>query len=321
MYSMKTLHKTVSGSYLFGTNVEGSDRDYKTVVLPSLDELLLAKPKLLKNKQHQTEEVDTEVLTLHTLTRDFVNGQTYALELVFAAPNQTETTWEFQAYCNSLKLYVTSEMNSLVGYLMGQFSKYADKGERYNEVVKVREALAKFQEHQKLSVDIKGFRLSQVVPTVLHSFKDSQYVKHVFFEGQDFLEVLGRKYGYTLYLDEVVERLTELEKSFGNRTKKAAAEGTADWKALMHAVRVGFEAEELLSTGKLTLPFTGEKQQYLLDVRNGKKTLDEVRDKLNAQLELVTQLKAKSTLPTSEEVRESAEMLLLSFLKTHYGLQ
>lgn len=317
---MKTLHKTVSGSYLYGTNVEGSDRDYKTVVLPSLDELLLAKPKTLKNKVTQTEEVDSEVLSLHTLTRDFVDGQSYALEVVFAAANQTETTPEFQAYCEQLKLYVTSEMNSLVGYLMGQFSKYADKGDRYNEVVKVRETLAKFQERQKLSADHKGFKLAQVVPTVLHLHSGSQYVKHVFYEGQDFLEVLGRKYGYTLYLDEVVERLTELETSFGHRTKKAAAEGTADWKALHHCCRVAMEAEELLTTGKLTFPFTGSRLDFLMKVKLGKESLGTVTEFLNEKLRTITYLKSQSRLPSSKDVSEEAEHLLLEFLRNFYNL-
>ena len=70
-----------------------------------------------------------------------------------------------------------------------------------------------------------------------------------------------------------------------------------DTKYAMHIMRLGFEGVELLSTGKITLPFVGERRDICLQVRGGTCTLQEVlnwSNGLEAQLE---QLLVSSPLP------------------------
>lgn len=50
----------------------------------------------------------------------------------------------------------------------------------------------------------------------------------------------------------------ELESQFGYDTKYA-----------LHILRLGYEGVELLTDGKITLPFTGERRSFLLSVRKG----------------------------------------------------
>jgi hypothetical protein len=71
-----------------------------------------------------------------------------------------------------------------------------------------------------------------------------------------------------------------------------------DWKALSHAVRVGHEALELLSTGKITLPLPIA--PLLLDIKQGRLPYQEVSDQIEKLLEDVENAAAIS--PLSDEV-------------------
>lgn len=87
------LFSTLYGSYLYGTNTPTSDLDRKVLVLPSLDDLLLAKKvvnKVKRTGEHdgtdKSQVVDEEYIPLQVFARDFLEGQTYALELAHAVP-------------------------------------------------------------------------------------------------------------------------------------------------------------------------------------------------------------------------------------------
>lgn len=89
---MTTLFKTRYGSWLYGTNTPTSDLDYKHIVLPYLDDLLVGKrvknevekTNTEKNTRNSAEDVDNEYIPLQVFAHDFLGGQTYALELAFA---------------------------------------------------------------------------------------------------------------------------------------------------------------------------------------------------------------------------------------------
>ena len=97
------LFSTLTGSHLYGTNTPTSDLDRKVIVLPSLDDLLLCKKITNKVKQTGAVQVDNqtvdksgrtdeEQLPLQVFARDFLEGQTYALEMAFAMP-MTRREW------------------------------------------------------------------------------------------------------------------------------------------------------------------------------------------------------------------------------------
>lgn len=48
-----------------------------------------------------------------------------------------------------------------------------------------------------------------------------------------------------------------------------------DTKYLYHLLRLGIQGVELMETGLITMPFTGSTRDHLLDIRNGKITLNE----------------------------------------------
>jgi hypothetical protein len=81
------------------------------------------------------------------------------------------------------------------------------------------------------------------------------------------LWVAGRQYDPGAKTKVILNSLQNLVEKYGTRSK-ASAEHGLDYKSLMHAYRLMGQAEELISTGKITLPRSAEEVKFLLGVRN-----------------------------------------------------
>jgi hypothetical protein len=82
--------------------------------------------------------------------------------------------------------------------------------------------------------------------------------------------------------------------NYGARAKLAEQSQGVDWKALSHAVRVGTEAMELLTTGNITFPRPDA--PYLVMIKTGKIPYKTVAEDIEVLLESVEQASASSIL-------------------------
>lgn len=303
---MKTLAKLVTGSHLYGTNVEGSDIDQKAVFLPDLDSLLLN--KIFRNSVSKLGDDDFERIPVNRFVFDMVNGQTYALELAFH-PDLDLSTDFGKLVVDLRENALTDDVSSMVGYCVAQSAKYCEKGNRLNAVKNIL-ALLKTKSG-KLGDHYDSMRELEVNSKYL-SFTEDETHKH--------LIVTGKKFPFSLSVDETAERLDTMKKKYGSRAVEASNFSGADMKALMHAVRVLYQAKEILTDRKLTLPFTGERQQFLLDIRNGKVPFEVIQSTLDKETEIVMELRNKATFQERALAKEKAEKLLLKFLYKQYGL-
>jgi hypothetical protein len=70
-----------------------------------------------------------------------------------------------------------------------------------------------------------------------------------------------------------------------------------DTKFAYHMVRLGCQGVELLTTGKVTLPMPVDHRNWLIELRNGKHTLQEALDAAEVLLEKLNYLKLHADLP------------------------
>ena len=125
------------GSHLYGTNTEKSDHDFKSVYIPSADEILLQRvrdstghevnrPEGFKNSPKDT---DDEAYSLQRYLTLLLQGQTVAIDMLFApSPLKTSPLWE-DLKANKHRL-LTKRAASFVGYCQAQANKYSVKGAR-----------------------------------------------------------------------------------------------------------------------------------------------------------------------------------------------
>lgn len=76
-----------------------------------------------------------------------------------------------------------------------------------------------------------------------------------------------------------------------------------DTKAGMHAVRLGLQGVELLSTGRITLPVPDNVRKYLLNIRGGRVIKDEVLERIEWLREELLDLRETTSLPERADYR------------------
>ncbi|MDQ6777285.1 MAG: nucleotidyltransferase domain-containing protein [Actinomycetota bacterium] len=110
------------------------------------------------------------------------------------------------------------------------------------------------------------------------------------------------------YVD--AQRRGLLGERHATRTRELSSEHGYDTKYAMHALRIAHQGQELLSTGRITLPIAEPERQRLLRVRRGEIPLGDVIDRLHAQSALLERLILSSDLP-DEPDRDTVDRFLV----------
>ena len=292
------------GSHLYGTATPLSDLDYKGVYVPHGRDILLqrvkgaisqSRPKA-PGEKNSAGDVDRELYSLQRYLELLAEGQTVALDMLFAPDAvilcEPRPEWR-QIQANSNRL-VTRRAASFVRYCRQQANKYGIKGSR---VAAARAALAMLVSAEadhgptaRLSAveeEVTTFASTTEHASLLDvEMPGGRLVRH--------LEVCGRKMAFTSSIKSAREVAHRLVGEYGERALQAERNEGIDWKALSHAVRVGREALELLRTGRITfpLPYASE----ILAIKRGERPYEAVGEEIERLLEAVEDAAVRSAL-------------------------
>lgn len=336
---MKKLFTTQYGSRLYGTNTPESDMDLKHVVLPELNDLLLGKQviNVVKKTNNQKftrnsdEDIDTEFIPLQVFAKDFLGGQTYALELAYAV-DYTEAGQVlhdplFKGFCAELRSrFLTSNMTALIGYAVNQASLYSFKGERLNAVrglEKVfKDMIAETPSETRANDYVKAFE-EAMMPLTLEFPKYIQLSEYAInHEGtmRPCVKMLEKVLPYTSTFSTNLGVVKASLKKYGSRADAASIDNV-DWKAVAHAMRIVDEGIQLLTNRYLFFPYKDDYVKFFLEVKQGKIEHKVVIDLINLKLSELKDLEAISTLPKkSFELEQSLNSFLLEWLRMWYNL-
>ncbi len=137
------------GSFLYGTNTENSDRDYKSIYLPNINDVLLQKVKQTINHntgndktKNTKDDIDEQLFSLHYFIDLACKGETVALDMIHVPPSKciiADDLWEF-IYTNRSKFY-TKNMKAFLGYCRKQCAVYGLRAGRLSDVREVIKVL------------------------------------------------------------------------------------------------------------------------------------------------------------------------------------
>lgn len=352
---MQKLFTCLYGSRLYGTQTPTSDLDVKHIVLPALDHLLLGKK--VSNSVHKTnnaantrngaDDIDEEFIPLQVFARDFVIGQTYALELAFALEghhagqtfyNLTTGKETFIGSASSITFFtfvkelrekfLTSNIKAMMGYVVNQANLYSFKGERLNVAREFRECLMKgFMDPECGTDPLSDFATSD---KHLQHFEalQAKYPKYFKITEYDIgggrmrpcFMLLEKTFPYTNTLDHSLLVVDTIIKKYGSRAEQAS-ESNVDWKATMHALRIVDEGLLLLAEHKLSFPFEQSYVDRLLSIKRGEQPLDPIRAELEGKLDLLKTLEQQTTLPESNAaLMQEFEAWMLVWLHRFYAV-
>jgi hypothetical protein len=300
----KVIFATKFGSYLYGTVTPESDLDVKSVRVPCARDILLQRIErtVTENTKSNTcekntpSDIDRETWALHEFFRLVREGQTVAMDALFAP----SFAWTQPA--NPLWLdiihhrhrFLSRRAGSFLGYCRQQANKYGIKGSRMHAAERARAVLRGLLERDT-NADLGDVQsdFAPLLATIEHveivdiPTPSGGAVRH--------LSVCGRKAPYTSSLKSAFDMYHRLFEQYGERARQAKQNQGIDWKALSHAVRVGREARELLTTGHITFP--RPEGQYLVAIKKGQIPYGAVADDIERMLEQVELAAKESSLP------------------------
>lgn len=305
---MKTLIKIKHGSHLYGTNTATSDLDFKGVHLPSAEKILLQKAsktvdkgtKIGSSEKNTKDDVDDQSYPLDKFLDMLIAGDTVATEILFAPEDAiVEQSEEWPLIKKTGISLLNRKCKGFVGYCQRQAAKYGIKGSRMaackSAMEMFKEALDDYGPTASVSV-IRG-RLLEFVTNTDHS-------SLVELEGGNgkmiHFECVDRKTPFNANLRTAYDLYAKIYDNYGERARQAMVNENIDWKAVSHAVRVAYQAIELLTEGKITFP--RPEATLLRSIKGGKEDYKHVSKMLEALVEKVQLASETSSLPETSSI-------------------
>lgn len=297
------LMKTEFGSHLYGLSTPESDRDYKSVFVPTFADVVLKKSEVEcrtsnEGGKNTKDDVDTENMTLHHLMMLLFKGETNSMAMLHSRnSNLLETSEEWEYLYEHRAEFYTTRMDAYLGYACGQAKRYSMKGDRYNAVLELKEivdSLANYQkgqvrvQHLAASLPVNDYMMFETVTT------DVAVHQHY--------TVCGRRFDVGLSCKQLQQCVDKLLSEYGERTKRAADMSGADWKAYSHAMRACFEVLGVYRTGDLVYPL--KDREYLMKVKLGQVPMVEASGMLE---NLVEEVRRETEIAKKNGLRDKVD--------------
>jgi len=316
------LMSTVFGSHLYGLETPTSDTDHKGIFMPSVSDILLGQiPKTQKlssgpsHERNSQGDVDSETYSLHHFVQLALQGQTVALDMLHGN-KEIETSEEWVFLKEHRHLFYTKSMRSFIGYARKQAAKYGIKGSRLDAV---REALA--------------FLITKGDTTIGQLWTDYPAESvwlgehcdvHLSYDISYFIsywEVCGKKMTFGGKASHYVPMLQKYYDNYGKRARLAEKNEGVDWKAVSHALRVGYQTRAIFEHGTFSYPL--KETSYLMAVKQGQVLYVNVAKVLDSLMEELETLAQQSSLPDKPDIEfwyDWLERITLNQIERYVGV-
>ena len=338
----KIIFECRVGSHLYGTNRPESDEDFLGVFLPSTEDLLslgncpsewTMNEKLSDGPRNAKGDTDRKYFSLQKFLKLCGEGQSGAIELLFAPSNMiVKYTHEWEYILEHRDIFISKgSILPFVGFATAQMYKACVKGENLKML---RQLIENIESITKAFPDKKYKTVEEEVSAIWSSPNEGMFfgirlpcVKTTYtYEDKtmemECIQVVGRKFEFTQKIKDVLSKLKGLEGRYGTRSE-AALENGYDFKSMCHAYRLLYQAEELMATGKISLPRPKNEAIFLTIIREGKYEADYFQE-IETMITKLNQIKETSHLPYDcdfGKINELCkEMLFEHLFEEEYGL-
>lgn len=266
--SDKIIYSVYSGSQLYGLTTPESDVDIVSVFMPTAYDLLsLQKRDLVEESTKKSSEkrrndhndIDNNSYSLPNYMKLLLQGNPNLTEILFANPKQIIVdTPAFAFIKDNYEKFISKKVyDSFMGFAVSQRKKLEYKSQRFHELEK---AIAYLK--SSMILDNKMTQtMAEDLNKILQHYKGSKHNVEHFHVG--------------LPIDIIQKKIQEEYDQYGWRTKVASFKELGyDVKFSSHNLRLLAEGTEILETGKLIFPITGEAYSDIMEVKMGKVSLD-----------------------------------------------
>jgi len=307
----------VSGSFLYGTNVQTSDTDMQGLFvapknyylgLDTVEEVDLSIISKTDDGKNDCDAIDRKFNELRKFVKLAMAGNPNCIEQVFVPNSSIIYISDIgRKLLDSYSLFPSKLVKQrFIGYALSQIKKSKVKPDNFIELTQFK---ADYE-----SLDQNTWRSWFHTKLVEFKYINSIITKHIKFH-TDFATVGGLNFNLNVKIKDVYNSVCVRLSKASNRQDGWLKHGL-DLKYSMHSVRLMFEGMELLKTGKIIFPLTY--RDILLDIRNGKLTLQEIEELTDQTFKELDNF--ESELPSTPN-HHKINQLLIDLVEEHWALK
>lgn len=295
---------TLGGSYAYGTNVEGSDIDLRGVYLNSKQEILSMR---CKNKPYTPSDSDSVIYPLKQIIGLLHNSNPNVIEILGTREEDIFIiSEEGKLLKDNVEIFLGSDAvyNAFLGYSQNQLRrlKNAMARDSYTQSEKEEHMLESIQKR------INTFELSyQHIDKDLKLYIDDssreEYDKEIMID-------INLNHYPLRDLKCMLSEMNEVVKQYGKLNHRNRKKDEPHLlKHSMHLVRLYLMGTDIL-TGKGIRTYREGDKEFLLDIRNGKYTYEEIFEIANRLEGEFKYAKENSVLPKKADEEKIAELVM-----------
>ena len=316
----KLIFLIKAGSHFFDLNTPQSDKDYRGVYMPTLEEFYKGEGKRRfaeykttpGNKtgvKNSNKDVDFNLFSYTFFLDLLAKGDFNMMELLHAPQDKILVdSPEFQYLRNIRKSLLVNDISAFLGFIKKEYRRYGVNIHHYEQQEKFLKFMKKYSGHTRLSEiwnDIKKYAEGNVFIT----FTESRTGNNKLVPS---LKIAQRLYQNTVSVKYVTEALETKLKRYGHRQKNMAKDGV-EFKGLYHALRLIYEANDLFDHGEFKLPFSPERHKMLLDIKTSNVDQDFIFNLIDDEIDKIY-AREKGVITNRRIIEERIERLKFSIV-------
>jgi len=263
------LFLMISGSHFFNLNTPSSDLDFRGIYISRsgtdcLNDEVEYKTNKTKEK-NSSLDVDVNLYSLKKYLNLLGRGDFNMMEILYAPEDKILfSSTIFKELQNLRSGLLVNDITSFLGFISKEYKRYGIDSNHLGIQQKFLCFLKTLPETDRL---IKHWDKVEAYESDPQNFLKLSETKNVNSTIKTII-IAKRTYHATCQISTIKEEITEGISKYGARRKAQALSGV-EFKGLYHAQRLLYEAFDLIDYGGFKFPFTKERHDYLLSIKDG----------------------------------------------------
>jgi hypothetical protein len=309
-YEGKLLLLTKSGSQLYGTNLPSSDTDYLGVFVGGIkvklgfnnvEEINLSITDKDIDGKNTDNAIDIKLYELKKFLKLTMDNNPNIIELLFVHTNKDAIIYhssEFEYFEDNTELFINKRVyDKFTGYAFSQFKKGILKATHYKELQNILNIIKDYDDEEILGVVVE---------------KEPRLQKYNINKKYISIPDINYNIQKNIMIKKAI-RMIERTLHYSSHRKKDWEEFGYDTKFFMHTIRLLDEGIELIKNKKLVFPL--KNREYLLKIRKGQFSLEELQQIVDNKFTEIRQLENNvNQLPSKAKIKQIEKIMLDIYL-------
>lgn len=281
-----------AGSHFFDLNGPDSDTDYRGIYLDNVqDSFLSSKGKIYqidyktneRGGKNNKEDIDFTMFSLTSVLELLKKGDFNLIEALYVPEEKiiykSEIYDELREFRKNL---VHNDISAFLGFIKGEAKRIGVNSHHYTVQADFVKLLRTKNPHAKLKTfwkEIEEFASVNIGCKMSRSTVNNSDLAR----DMPAVVIATRMHIWTAAAGYVADAVDKVIAGYGHRQVSTSETG-ADHKALYHALRLIFEANDILDYGELFFPLSPERHAQLLEIKQGKTDRETLYDLIDSEI-------------------------------------